>query len=177
MKMKRHILTALIIFLVLNVLTIIGGFASKTFRYSYGSNIFLDTIVIKLIFSIIFYLTTLIKVKVNVSLRLPIIRTILWSAFVVPEFFWQPVMYGEPSMMLYDTNEGICNLYHFIWQIFNDNCIGCDLWIDTILPGIIIFGLFEYLVIKFSDTLSFKILTRKISLTSPKTLEQNEQFD
>lgn len=160
-KILRHLLTALIVFLLLNLLTLIGGLLNNSFRYDYGTNVFIDTIFVKLIFAGLYFLTTFIKINIDVSLRLPIIRTVFWSAFVVPELFWKPPMDGEVYMILNLVNEGICSLYNSFLHLFIDNnCIGCNLWLDTILPGLILFGLFEFLILKLSNKLSYKIMTR-----------------
>ena len=165
--MKRHLLTALIIFLLLNFLTVIGGLLNdKYYNDDAGTKYFFSGMPFKAFLVGLFFLTTLIKTRVDISLRLPIIRTILWSVFVIPEFFWQPPLDGEPSMILYLNNGGICSLYNFSLHAFTDNyCIGCNLWRDTVLPGLILFGLFEYLIIKVSDKLSLKITSRKTIAT------------
>jgi len=160
-------MTSLIVFLLLNLLTLIGVLLKNSFRYDYETNIFIDTIFVKLIFAGFYFLTTLIKIKIDFSLRLPIIRTFFWSVFVIPELFWKPPMDGEVYMILHSLNEGICSLYSTFLQLFLDkNCIGCNLWLDTILPGLILFGLFEYLILKISDKLSVKIMTWN-SIKSP----------
>lgn len=158
--MKRQLYIAGLIFLTMTVINFIAALVLETQNYSEGLDTFPDTLVFIGSFCVLYILTTFIPIKLDNSLKLPIIRTIIWTIFVASELFVKPTIDGEPSYILFLNNSGLCLFWPTFFHLGESSCVGCDFWTDNILINILLFGLYEIGIIK-TATLAYNRIKNK----------------
>ena len=160
--MKRHALWALTLFVLLALLELFFSIRTDFFS-SKGIDDYLQRLLFKLVFVLLVFFSLLGNYQIARHVRFPLYRTVFWSILILVEFFWGAPIDGEPSMLLYLTNEGLFSSYKSVVDILtSNNCIGCSLFLDTVLPGILLFGLFEVLIIWLSGTISERVFQKAI---------------
>jgi hypothetical protein len=162
--MKRHALWALTLFILLALLELFFSIRTDFFT-SKGIVDYLERLLFKLVFAFLVFFSLLGNYHIARHVRFPFYRTVFWSILILGEFFWGAPIDGEPSMLLFLTNEGLFSLYKRVVVFLTSNsCIGCSLFLDTVLPGILMFGLFEVFVIWLSGTMSEKLFQKTIAV-------------
>ena len=116
------------------------------------------------IFCGIYLLTTKINLKIDNSLKLPIIRTIFWILLVSSDLFTEPNIDGEASYLLYLTNTALCTLWDTILKSIPECIFRLFIFRDYFL-NIIVFGLYEIGVIKAATLIIDKIIYTKGAAT------------
>ena len=157
--MKRQLYITGIIFLIMSFINFLGGIVNGYLSYEGNLTVFPDTLVFVGIFCGLYLLSTGIKLKLDNSLKLPIIRTICWTLFVSTELFLHPNIDGEPSYILFLVNSGLCTFWNTIF-ISIPSGVGQSFFFDTILMNIIAFGLYEIGVIKTATLAYDKLINR-----------------
>lgn len=158
--MKKHALWALTLFILLALSELFLSIGTGVLSPKGGLTDYLDRLLFKLVFVTLTFFSFLGNYRIARCVRLPVFRTVFWSIQIFGEFLWGAPIDGEPSMLLYLTNEGLFSFYKVVVDVLtNNNCIGCSLFIDTVLPGIVLFGLFEVFVIWLSGVISGRLFS------------------
>ena len=169
---KRYLLTALFIFIVLNIITVIG--VPVDHKLNYANEGVVGPLIGKFWFVIFFLLTTKIKIRLRPSLRLPTIRILLWTLLILLDILGVSKRNPDGSFdeILHLINSSLCSLFNTFeicaqpWLVKLEN-----MWpiqrdfiyylVQVFLFNIVLFGLFEYLIISTCDKLSQKILHKE----------------
>ena len=111
--MKRQLYIIGLIFLIMSIVNFFGEIVNRLLDYHSWMD-FSGTLMFIGIFCGIYLLTTKINLKIDNSLKLPIIRTIFWILLVSSDLFTEPNIDGEASYLLYLTNTALCTLWDTI---------------------------------------------------------------
>ena len=145
----------------MSAINFLGALTNGLLNYSGNlTNDFHETFIIVGIFCGLYLLTTRIKIKLHNSLKLPIIRTILWTIFVSTELFIEPTIDGEFSYILFLNNSGLFTFWNTIF-ISIPGGVGQNFFVDNILLNIIAFGLYEIAVIRTAVFTYDRIIQKK----------------
>lgn len=159
--LKHNLLTALLIFLLLHMFTIIGSSINQ--RLNYANTGTTNSLGIKLIFVLNYLLSTRIKTKWPIAIRLPVIRTIFWTAFILLDLISKNQNPdGNVFELLNTINGGICSLYTTVLSIcfstYHLQSVLISYLVEAFLLGTLLVAAFEYLVISMANKLSHKFL-------------------
>lgn len=155
MKKDAYIaITAIIIFTLMNV---IGGLINDSLGYSYGLDRVFESTPLLIIFSFFYWLTSLWKIRLRTSLRLPIIRTIFWIIISIPLF-----RNSDSAMAAGDFIDAAIPSFCFL-----TNTIGIQLndisWLSDLrfnLWGIMILGvsIYQFITLEISTVIINKVV-------------------
>lgn len=163
MQARRYFLTAFFIVIIFSVLSVVGDYLNVRFKLPHEKdNGFTDFISLKLIFVIPFLLTAWIP-RIDLSLKLPLVRTIVWTLLLLPEFFHKPPMDAEVYLIIGLGNAGLCSLYQTFCGLILPHIHTYSynrMMIEVLIVDILLFALFEVAVIKVADILSIAMLKR-----------------
>lgn len=160
-KMKKQLYISGIIFFILSIVNFFGAVTNELLNYSGNlTDDFHETFILVGIFCGLYLLTTRIKTKLDNSLKLPIIRSILWTIFVSTELFTEPTLNGEPSYILFLNNSGLCTFWNTIF-ISIPGGVGQNFFVDNILINIVAFGLYEIAIIRIAISIYHKVINKK----------------
>lgn len=160
--MKRQFIIAVLIFSTTSLLNFIGGLVNTNIGHFQGTlSDFPGTILPVAIFCGLYLLTTIIKSKVDVVYRLPLIRTIFWTVLVTFDIIYR----REGVLVTVDyilalTNAGLCLFYNTIlFKVYNGGT--GNTFFEIYGLGIILFAVYEFAIIKYSSVFADKLLKQK----------------
>lgn len=82
--MYKDISIAFVSILIFTSINILSGIINDMLGFYYGLNQVIDSIPLFIIYGFLYWLTSLINIRLRKSLRLPIIRTLLWILISIP---------------------------------------------------------------------------------------------
>jgi hypothetical protein len=154
--MKKDLYIALTSIVIFTLMNAIGGLINDSLGYYYGLDQVLESIPLFLIFGLFYWLSSLLKIKLRKSLRLPVIRTLFWALISIPIF-----TSGSNTMASGDFIDAVIPTFCFL-----TNTIGLLLkdiaWLGEIrfvLWGILILGvsIYQIVILEISTLIINKI--------------------
>ena len=148
--MKIHFQITLVIFTLLTLVNILGGILNQYLGYAGQLKDVIDNIPLHLIFCLLFWLTSIPKMKLPTEYRVPTLRIFLWSFIVIDGFVNGGRMESED--LLYHFNQSFCFLFNTLGLALNE--IDIPILHNTYFQvfGIHVFGvaLYEFTIIKMA---------------------------
>lgn len=146
----------------MTLINFIGGLVNNNVGHFQGNlSDFPGTTVNVAIFCGLYLLTTIIKTKLDVTYRLPLIRTIFWTLLVTLDILFRREGVLETlDYILSLTNCGLCLFYNTIlFKVYNGGT--GDTLFEIYGLGILLFAVYEYAIIKTSTVLADKLFRQK----------------
>lgn len=160
--MKRQFIIAVLIFSTMTLINFIGGLVNSNVGHFQGNlSDFPDTMGIVAVFCGLYLLTTIPKIKLDETYRLPIIRTIFWTLFVTLDLlFRREGILETVDYILALINSGLCLFYNTIlFKVYNGGT--GNTYFEIYGLGIFLFAIYEFAIIKTSTILADKLIRRK----------------
>lgn len=159
--MKRQLIIAVIIFLTMTFVNLIGGIVNSNIGHFHGNlTDFVDSMGVVAIFCCLYLMTTLLKINVDITYRLPVVRTIFWTLIVTLDITYRSENdFYTVEYLLALINGGLCLFYNtLVFKVYNGGA--GNTYFEIYGLGIIAFAIYEFLIIKTSTNITDKILNK-----------------
>ena len=98
--------------------------------------------------------------RLDNSLKLPLIRTTLWTLLLLADLFSEPNIDGDASYLLYLTNTALCTFWQTIFRLTSESIMQLPFVYDFFL-NIILFGLYQIGIIKTATFIYDRIIRKQ----------------
>jgi len=146
--MKHHLHISIILLICMTVVNLVGGMINQSLNYSGNFFDAFGTIPILICACLIYFFTSIPKLNISTTFRLPILRIIFWSIIIIIGIMQDNRMGTEDALI--HLNSGVCLLYNTLLIPLNKIGMNINQFVELFILHILLIGLYEALMIKIS---------------------------